>query len=182
MRKEVKLVASNSVDAAATAEQGDTKLRNELGKALGRLASGVFVVTVETDNGPQGMVATWIAQAAFEPPLVTIAINSQRPLVQNLQNNVLTVNVLSAQNMDIFKAFARPSKSAEDDRFIGLELAENKEGAVAFANAISALNCVVEQIVPAGDHIVVLARVVSGKLLNADAEPMIHLRKNGFQY
>jgi flavin reductase (DIM6/NTAB) family NADH-FMN oxidoreductase RutF len=154
----------------------------ELGKALGRIASGVYVMTAENDTGSHGMLATFLSQIAFEPPMVSIAIAANRPILTNLQGKVVTVNVLSKTNMDIFKAFARPSKEPHDDRFDGLKTTENPNGAVAFADAISYFNCRVSQLVPAGDHVLALAEVVSGKMLNAEAEPMVHLRKNGFQY
>jgi flavin reductase (DIM6/NTAB) family NADH-FMN oxidoreductase RutF len=174
-------VASNA-DASASVHQDNKHAREELGKALGRLASGVFVVTVDTETGPHGMLATWIAQAAFEPPMVTIAINSERPILKDIEGKVISINILSSQNMDVFKAFARPSKGEHDDRFDNLDTTVNPDGATAFAGVVAVLNCVVSQSVPAGDHVVVLATVRSGKTIKSDAEPMTHLRKNGFQY
>jgi flavin reductase (DIM6/NTAB) family NADH-FMN oxidoreductase RutF len=157
-------------------------LKEELGKALGRIASGVYVVTVDTETGPHGMLATFVSQVAFEPPIVAIAVGAQRPILNDLEGRVVTVNILSKSNMDLFKAFARPAKGENDDRFEGLKLADNADGASAFADVISFLNCEVRQLVPAGDHVVALAEVQSGRMINGEAEPMVHLRKNGFQY
>lgn len=157
-------------------------MKEELGKALGRIASGVYVVTVDSESGPHGMLATFVAQVAFEPPIVTIAVAAQRPILNELEGSVVTVNILSKDNMDLFRAFARPAKGAHDDRFDGLNLIENDGGAVAFANVVSILNCEVRQLVPAGDHVVAFAEVVSGRMVKGEAEPMVHFRKNGFQY
>jgi flavin reductase (DIM6/NTAB) family NADH-FMN oxidoreductase RutF len=157
-------------------------LKEELGKALGRIASGVYVVTVDTDSGPHGMLATFVSQVAFEPPIVGIAVSAQRPILNDLEGRIVTVNILSKNNMDLFKAFARPAKGENDDRFAGLNLANNADGAIAFHDVVSYLNCEVRQLVPAGDHVVAFAEVVSGRMMNGEAEPMVHLRKNGFQY
>jgi flavin reductase (DIM6/NTAB) family NADH-FMN oxidoreductase RutF len=157
-------------------------MKEELGRALGRIASGVYVVTVDSETGPHGMLATFVAQVAFEPPVVTVAIAAQRPILNELEGKTITVNVLSKNNMDIFKAFARPSKDPVDDRFEGLKTIENPEGSVAFADVVSVFNCEVKQLVPTGDHVLALCEAVSGRGVNIESEPMIHLRKNGFTY
>lgn len=171
------------LESAATTKMSATEdSKDVISKSLGRLGSGVYIVTTDTDTGPHGMLATWVMQAAFAPPMVTISINNQRPLLEGLEGKIVTVNVLSKANMDIFKAFAKPSQHVQDDRFEGLPLASNPGGAATFANAISALNCRVVSLTAAGDHTVAVAEVLSGLTMNLDAEPMVHFRKNGFQY
>lgn len=169
-------------NSAKIAHVETTTTREDLGRALGRVASGVYVVTAENDGEAHGMLTTWLNQAAFEPPMVTVAVNTERPIVAYLKGATITVNVLSSKNMDIFKAFARPSKDKHDDRFEGLATIENEGGAIAFANVVAILNCKVRELYPAGDHFIAIAEVISGRTINSDAEPMIHLRKNGFQY
>ncbi|MBX9719896.1 MAG: flavin reductase family protein [Candidatus Obscuribacterales bacterium] len=152
-----------------------------LGPALGKLSSGVYIVTHTHDNDKEGMLATWIIQAAFEPPMLTVSIQKERHFLSKLQKGVrFTVNAISKKNMDIFKAFARPHKEGED-RFAELKLADKKAAGAVFADALSYLDCVVKDQMEAGDHVVVLAEVVGGGLLNED-EAMLHTRKNGFQY
>lgn len=157
--------------------------KEELGKALGRLASGVYVVTWHNGESPRGLLATWVAQAAFEPPMVTVSINKQRELAALIApDQNITINVLAKQNMDIFKAFAKPSTGAEQDRFAGLDVNDKSDFGPVFNNSVSYLNCRVDKVMEAGDHLVALCEVVEGRPLNADAEPMTHLRKSGFQY
>jgi flavin reductase (DIM6/NTAB) family NADH-FMN oxidoreductase RutF len=156
----------------------------QLGKALGRLASGVFLVTLRYDGQPHGILATWITQAAFEPPMVVAAFNKQRPILQSTtEGTEITINILGKQNTDIFKAFARPAHSAHDNRFSGLRVMDNPNGeGPIFADAAAFLNCRITQVIEAGDHLLALAVVTSGKVLQADAEPMVHVRSSGFHY
>jgi flavin reductase (DIM6/NTAB) family NADH-FMN oxidoreductase RutF len=152
-----------------------------LGPALGKLSSGVYIVTHTHDNKKEGMLATWIIQAAFEPPMLTVAIQKERHFLSKLENGVkFSVNAISKKNMDIFKAFAKPHKEGED-RFADLKLADKNSAGPVFTDALSYLDCVVRNQMAAGDHIVVLAEIVGGELLNED-EAMLHTRKNGFQY
>ena len=156
--------------------------KESLGKALGRISNGVYIVTLTHENEKEGMMATWVAQAAFNPPMLTLAVNRERHILRSLkQGTPFVLNALSKKNMDIFKAFAKPMQPGED-RFASLKLSENKAGGPVFADALSYLDCTIKEQLDAGDHIVVLAEILGGELLNEGDEPMIHTRKNGFQY
>lgn len=155
--------------------------KDALGQAIGRLSSGVYIVTLEANAEKHGMLATWIIQAAFEPPMLTVAIQRKRDILSFMQNGTkLSVNALSKKNMDIFKAFARPHQEGID-RFEGLSLLDERTAAPVFASALSYLDCSVKNQIEAGDHVIILCEITGGKFLNDD-EPMLHTRKNGFQY
>lgn len=154
------------------------ELKEKLGPAIGKIASGVYIVTT-AKGGNDGMLATWIAQAGFEPPSLVVSVNKQRDLLKALEvGDKFTVNVLSKANMDIFKAFAKPHNDA---KFADLKL-ESTEAGPAFSDAVSYMCATVKSITDAGDHVIVLGEIFDGALLNGDAELMTHIRKNGFQY
>lgn len=163
---------------AATTEE----TRENIGRAIGRIASGVYIVTVKHDGIPDGMLTTWIAQAGFEPPMLSLAVKDDRPILQTLKKGTpFVVNVLSKKNMDIFKNFAKPHTDGMN-RFEGLEADMDKAAAPVFTGAIAYMSCKVHEVVAAGDHHLVLGEILDGAGLNCDDEAMVHLRKNGFQY
>lgn len=173
-------------DSAANAVVGEIKLTMEqkqvIGRAIGRIASGVYIVTTERDGQRDGLLASWISQAAFEPPMLSVAVQKSRHLLELLGvGKRFTVNVLSKENMDLFKNFAKPFE-AGTDRFEGLALGEAGKAGPVLANAIAYLDCVTRTMVESGDHVLVIGEIINGGMLKADAEPMVHLRKNGFQY
>ncbi len=155
-------------------------LKERVGPAIGRLASGVYIITVQGEDGVKdGMMATWITQAGFEPPSLVVSVNKKRDILQALSvGSKFSVNVLSKRNMDIFKAFAKPHNA---EKFDGLALKEVSSGPV-FAEAVSYMSLVVKSQTEAGDHILVVGEITDGELLNGADEPMTHLRKDGFQY
>lgn len=154
----------------------------QIGKALGRLASGVYIITRSADGQPAGMLATWVGQVAFEPPMISVSFKKERAILQNLGiGGAFTVNVLAKTNNDIFKSFAKPHSEGLD-RFAGLAVTPSSNNCIAFADAVAYLECALQEIVDAGDHRVALATVTGGDILNAESEPMVHLRKSGFQY
>ena len=159
-----------------------TIAKEQIGRALGRLASGVYVVTCNDKNESEGMLTTWIAQVAFEPPMISIAIKDGRPLLECLkEGSQLVVNILSKNSPEIFKQFAKPNLSSAE-RFAGLELLPEGEFGPVFSKAVSYLLCTTHKIIKAGDHNLVLAEVVGGAMLHESAEPMVHFRASGFQY
>jgi flavin reductase (DIM6/NTAB) family NADH-FMN oxidoreductase RutF len=160
----------------------DPALKERIGSAIGRMASGVYIITVEDEGGREGMLATWVTQAAFSPPMVTITVNNARPILSRLPKGArASLNVLAKTNNDIFKNFVKPHTEGMD-RFEGLELSENEGFPPSFANCISSMLLEIANVVDAGDHKVVIAEVKDGKMLNKDLEPMVHFRKDGFQY
>jgi flavin reductase (DIM6/NTAB) family NADH-FMN oxidoreductase RutF len=160
--------------------------KEEIGDALGRIATGVYVITLEQkadqSSAREGMLATWIMQVAFDPPMISIAVKDERPILKHLTKEAnVVVNILAKHNHDIFKNFAKPNISQEE-RFDSLPLLAETEYGPIFASCHAYLACKIKEIVPAGDHFLVLAEVIKGALLHPEAEPIIHLRKNGFQY
>ena len=89
------------------------------------------------------------------------------------------VNVLSKRNLDIFKAFAKPHN---EGKFEGLVLLDQVGEGPVFKDAVSYMVAKVKSVTDASDHVLVLGEIVDGALLNGDDEPMVHLRRDGFQY
>ena len=132
------------------------------------------------------MLASWVMQAGFEPPLIAIAVAQSRDLLAAIeQSTPFVVNVLGESQRSLVGRFGKPAGSGEDP-FSGLAVERTTTGTVALAGATAWLECSpVAQ--PAcgdaavGDHAVVLARVIASRG-NAEQQPLVHLRRNGLRY
>jgi flavin reductase (DIM6/NTAB) family NADH-FMN oxidoreductase RutF len=152
--------------------------KETLGKALGRIVSGIYVVTAGSGEQQQGILASWIMQASFEPPRITLCVQQDREILKLLSTNKnFVVNVLSDENSNLMGRFAK----YKPDQFDGLDLADHGHGPI-LNDAVAYLCCEVKEQWTAGDHDVILAEVVEGEILNPDLHPWTHLRKNGFSY
>ncbi len=155
--------------------------KDSIGKAIGRIASGVYIVTVKNGGARDGLMASWISQAAFEPPMLSVAIKKERHILELMRvGHSFTVNVLSKKNMDIFKSFVQPYTEGMD-RFEGLALMDGSKAGPVFSAAVAYMHCTVRSVIEAGDHVVVIGEIFEGQLLNSE-EPMVHLRSDGFKY
>lgn len=54
-------------------------------KALGKLSSGLYVVTAAHTNAKGAMIASWVAQASFEPLGLTVAVAKDRAIESLMQ-------------------------------------------------------------------------------------------------
>jgi flavin reductase (DIM6/NTAB) family NADH-FMN oxidoreductase RutF len=152
--------------------------KEALGKALGRIASGIYVVTTGNGSEKMGMLASWIMQASFEPPQVTLVVQADREMLKALESNrKFVINVLSDENANLMGRFAKYRPEQFDD----LPLTEESHG-VILNDTVAYICCELKAQWPAGDHIILLGEAVEGEIQNPDLHPQTHLRKNGFSY
>ena len=148
--------------------------------ALGRIPSGLFIVTLRRGDDETGMLASWVQQCSFEPPQLSLAVKKGRWLASWLtQGEPFIVNVLDDTQTDMIVHFGRGFSRGEA-AFTGLEI-ERCEGGVVLSDALAVLECRVESMTPAGDHDLYVARVVGGRVLN-EGHSMVHIRKSGLHY
>ena len=53
------------------------EVKRTIGRALGRVPSGVFIVTARHGARQVAMMASWVQQVAFEPPAISVAISRE---------------------------------------------------------------------------------------------------------
>ncbi|MFQ5449351.1 MAG: flavin reductase family protein [Nitrospinaceae bacterium] len=155
------------------------KNKKQVGKALGRLPSGLFVVTAKCGDREDAVLASWVNQCSFEPPAISIALATVRParvLVEGSRSFIL--NILGKDANGLLKHFSKPP---EKSVFQGLKTSKGLNDIRILNDAVSYLECKVTQSVPAGDHVIYVGEVVGGKLLKG-GDPYFHVRSNGFNY
>ncbi len=149
--------------------------------ALGKIASGLYIATAVVHGVPMGMLCSFVEQAGFAPPMISIALGLGRPLATALQGDgMFGLHILNKENNALLKAFARGDNPTA---FAELPRVENAFGIPQFADAWAFLTCKVARHVAAGDHTVFIAEVLDGALQQEGAhEPMIRVRRDGFGY
>jgi hypothetical protein len=77
--------------------------KESIGAAIGRIPSGVFVITAQRGEQKIGMMASWVAQAGFEPPCISVAIHPEREIYAAIEESgrfsVNVPNSLTVWNM-----------------------------------------------------------------------------------
>jgi len=159
----------------------DSNLKDKVGKSLGRIPSGVGILTTQQNDQAQAMLASWFQQASFEPPMVSVAIKKGRPVEEILQSSeVFVLNILHTGQKDMLAHFGRGFDPGQDP-FAGVEIERQVTGAPILKHSLCYLECRLRHCYDSGDH-----QLFVGEIVNAGAEedgqPMVHLRRNGFNY
>ncbi|AFZ58072.1 flavin reductase [Anabaena cylindrica FACHB-243] len=150
-------------------------------QAVGRIVGSLCVVTATQGEVKTGMLASWVTQASFNPPGLTIAVAKERAMeTLTYTGNQFVVNIL-AEGREIRKQFMKVYAPGQD-RFAGLETEEASNGGIILNGALAYLECSVQSRMEAGDHWLVYATVNDGKVLNQDAVTAVHHRKSASYY
>ena len=164
-------------------------LDGDIDKALGRLSGGLYVVTARQSDGEGGarssaMVASWVSQASFEPPGITVAVAKDRAIESLMQvDDRFVLNILREDNhQGLLRHFLRRFPPGAD-RFAGVTVLEGAaEGGPVLGDALAFLGCRVAQRLEGPDHWIIYAEVEQGKVADSSASTAVHHRKVGNHY
>ncbi|MDF5739639.1 MULTISPECIES: diflavin flavoprotein [unclassified Nostoc] len=152
-------------------------------QAVGRIVGSLCVLTAKEGDRSSAMLASWVAQASFSPPGLTIAVAKERA-VETLTHtgNKFVLNILKEGNhLGLMKHFLKPFGPGED-RFADVAAQETESGSPILTDALAYLECSVQNRMESGDHWLVYATVENGKVLNQDGVTAVHHRKSATHY
>ncbi|MCU8593317.1 flavin reductase family protein, partial [Streptomyces sp. A13(2022)] len=161
----------------------------EFRAAMSRLASGVVLVTAQeppldpddplAPGGEDvGMTATAFLSVSLDPPLVLVSLREGSRMDDLLDEQPLwAVSVLSESQRHIAGRFAMKGRVSDRLLFADLPYTRGEaSGAPLAGGALATLECRTEQRVPAGDHTLVIGRVLTAALPSADGGPLTYFR------
>ncbi|BCJ56157.1 hypothetical protein Asp14428_76320 [Actinoplanes sp. NBRC 14428] len=141
----------------------------DLRSALGRFATGVAVVTTRDARHAVGMTVNSFCSVSLDPPLVLFCVGHRSQLRRVLSaSTAYAVNLLAAGQERLSGQFARPGL----DRFGAVRWRPGTTGSPVLIDALAALECITEQVIAAGDHDIVLGRVVEVHPVT-EADPLV---------
>ncbi|MER8366131.1 flavin reductase family protein [Mesorhizobium sp. M0306] len=127
-----------------------------LRNAFGRFATGVTVVTTGTADGPVAITANSFSSVSLNPPLVLWSIGRHSRRFEAFANSAhYAIHVLAEDQIDLCWRF---SKSGTD--FADLDLSWSEHGVPLLPRALARFECSVADRFPAGDHMILLGRVL----------------------
>ena len=149
---------------------------------LGKVPSGIYILSAKHGEHVTGMLASWVMQAGFEPPMVTVAVNKSRYLAEWLQEgSTFALNVVSEEGKKLLSHFGRGFEIGVP-AFENLACSQHETGVVVLEEGVLGhFICSPKTHAESGDHLIIVAEVIDGKSVS-EASPMIHVRKRGDTY
>ena len=151
--------------------------------ALGRVIGSLCVLTTRKGELSGAMVASWVSQASFTPPGITVAVAKDRAVEALLhKGDRFALNVLAeGRETAPMKQFLQPFAPGAD-RFAGLELQESPGDQPLLPESLAWLEGSVKQRMECGDHWLVYAEVLHGGLFDPAGSTAVHQRRSGANY
>lgn len=146
----------------------------DLRKALGAFMTGVTVVTtLDGDGAPRGLTANSFTSVSLDPPLVLFCIAKTAATCPVFTAAAqFAVNILTEDQREVSSTFA----SRVEDRFATGDWRPGETGSPVLAGAAAWLDCRMHDQVDAGDHLILIGRVVAYEY--SSANPLGYFRGN----
>jgi 3-hydroxy-9,10-secoandrosta-1,3,5(10)-triene-9,17-dione monooxygenase reductase component len=166
---------SDASDASPATDSEEEILRPDEAQfraVLGHFATGVAIITAIDAGEPVGMAANSFTSVSLDPPLVLFCAattSSTWPRIQ--RSGGFTVNILGSHQEEVSRLFA--TRGA--DRFGSVGWHIGVGGSPVLDDELAYLDCRIEAEHEAGDHVIVVGRVLDLGI-TADSSPLLFHR------
>lgn len=152
-----------------------------IARALGRIPSGLYIVTAIDAGKPVGFLGSFVQQVGFEPPVVCVAVAKDRAHLAHIEAcGGFALSILDEHSQGLKSAFLRRLPEGATP-FDAQKLGSAQSGRPVLLDALAWVDCRFSGKHDVGDHVVVFGTAIEGALLR-EGDPHVHLRKNGLGY
>lgn len=140
----------------------------------GFFATGVTVVLADHAGQQWGMTVNSFTSLSLDPPLVLFCAQAGSAVLHAIEaSGGFAVNVLAIDQGEISSRLAR---RGGPEKMQGIETLRVPSGASRLAGALAWFDCSLERCEPAGDHLIVIGRVLDGGHREPGGEPLLFYR------
>ncbi|MBE9051620.1 diflavin flavoprotein [Nostocales cyanobacterium LEGE 11386] len=158
-------------------------LDHDLERALGRLSSGLYIMTARKGDVKSAMLASWVTQASINPLGVAIAVAKDRAIESLLHvGDRFVLNVLEEDNYQSLMKHFLKRFSPGADRFADIKTYTATNGCPILVDTLAYMECEVTSRMECSDHWIIYSTVQTGRVARLDALTAIHHRKVGNHY
>src|SRR4051812_26126951 len=145
--------------------------------ALAQYAAGVCLLTVKDGIDDVGTTVTSVMSVLADPPLVAVGLTVGGYPAEVLEEvGRCGLTVLAAEHAIIASRFSSAGRPSARHLLESVPWTRTDGGAIVLADGLVALDCRLERLVEAGDHLLALLAVEEVPVLRPDARPLLRLR------
>lgn len=141
---------------------------------LGHYSSGINIIAGRNGDELVGFTCQSFMSVSLHPPLIAFCVNKASASYPKIRNSAsFSVNVLSHQQIEFSRQFARKSES----RWVGVEWSETLRKNPVLKDSLLWLDCEIASEFEAGDHLIVVGLVLDGSTtMKEEHEPLVYFR------
>ncbi len=149
----------------------------EFATALRQLAAGVCLLTLRDGIDDVGTTVSSVMSVSARPPLVAVGLAADGYPAELLEEvGRCAVTVLRAEHAIVASRFASAGRPSARHLLESVPWDRAGSGAIVLSGGLAALDCRLERLVPAGDHVLALLQVEDVPVLDARGEPLLRFR------
>lgn len=155
--------------------------KDDFKHCVSNFATGVTVVTLESEDAYLGLTVSSFCSVSLDPPLVSICVETDARTHPPLTDGAgFTVNFLTEDQQAVSKRFAKPGLSMEK-RFQNTDFTTNDIGGPVIEGSLGWIACEGYDQFPGGDHSIFLGKVMEGKN-HTDKPPLLYFKGDYGEY
>jgi len=146
----------------------------EFRKALGSFATGITVITLDSEGEVHGMTANAFTSVSLDPMLVLVCVDQRASTHAHLHaKKRFGVNVLAENQRVISEYYARAGRTHDRDAAeAGATFDRTEHGTPVLRGALAYLECKLHTAQDAGDHTIFIAEVED--VVVRDGRPLLY--------
>jgi flavin reductase (DIM6/NTAB) family NADH-FMN oxidoreductase RutF len=151
-------------------------MQEALLKNMAHMTYGIYVLTTRFERTVNGMIASWVSQVSFAPPLFMAAVHPNRYSHELLtKSGHFALHILSRAQKDLLARFKGPVAA---EKFASIAWSDGVTGCPILTECVGCLECRIVQRLAPGNHTLFLGEVVNA-VFNGDKIPLCTLDYDG---
>ncbi len=141
-----------------------------------RMPHGIYVLTTAAGEERNGMIASWVSQVSYDPPLIMVALHPDRyshALIE--QSHVFALHLLGGDRKDFLQRFKGEDVAG---KFLSVKWFQGRTGCPVLEDCLGYVECEVKEKYEPGNHTLYIGRVLEGRVLK-EGEPLTTLAYEG---
>jgi flavin reductase (DIM6/NTAB) family NADH-FMN oxidoreductase RutF len=146
--------------------------------ALRQYAAGVCLLTVRDDIDDVGTTVSSVMSVSATPPLIAVGLTASGYPVEVLEEvGRCALTVLGAQHAIVASRFASHGRPSARHLLQSVPWTRaDGSGAIVLTDGLAAVDCRLQQLIAAGDHVLALLELEDVPVLNEATAPLLRLR------
>ena len=144
-------------------------MKKEWIPAFAKMSYGIYVLTTAHKESINGMIASWVSQISYDPPLVLVAVHPNRYTHELVEKSgVFALHIPAKHQKDLLGRFKGPDPAA---KFAGIDWEKGKTGSPILKDCIAWMDCVVQTTYRPNGHTLFIGEIVEAHFL-VEAAPL----------
>jgi flavin reductase (DIM6/NTAB) family NADH-FMN oxidoreductase RutF len=146
-------------------------------ETLAGMVHGIYVLTSADGEIVNGMIASWVCQVSYEPPMVLVAVHPNRYSYQLIEKSgAFALHLITAKHRDHLSRFKKPDL---EEKFSSIAWSKGKTGCPILKDCLGYLECIVRARYSPGNHTLFIGEIVNARMISTGT-PMSTLDYAGF--